>query len=134
MSPLVITLGIVLAIAFIGLILWTQSKRKKIDPKHKARFQAHWKTIQQLSISHPEKAILEADKLLDQALKLKGYEGHLGEKLKQAGSIFSNLDATWKAHKLRNQIAHELDFKLSPSQIKEALNAFKKALQDLGAY
>jgi hypothetical protein len=126
MTITVITIGLLI---FIGLIFWTQSKRSKINPATQQKFQKHWHAILK---SDPKTAILDADKLLDQALKLKGYTGTLGEKMKKAGQLFSDRNGIWSAHKLRNRIAHELDVKVSEKETRTALTQFKKALRDLG--
>lgn len=79
-------------------------------------------------------AILNADKLLDHAMIEAGFRGStMGDRLKKSGSSFSNINAVWRAHKLRNSIAHEPDFELSYRSALGAMNAYKQALKDLGA-
>jgi len=78
--------------------------------------------------------IIESDKLLDKALMEMGAPGKtMGERLKKYGSRFSNLNAVWRAHKLRNVIAHESDTSISYKQAQNALTIYKQALKDLGA-
>ena len=78
--------------------------------------------------------ITEADKLLDKALIEMGIPGKtMGERLKKSGTKFSNLNAVWRAHKVRNAIAHEAGFEVSFQQAKNALEIYKQALKDLGA-
>jgi hypothetical protein len=64
-----------------------------------------------------------------------GMPGHsMGERLKKCGrEKFSQTNAVWNAHKLRNQIAHESGFKVEYHQAKHALAVYKTALRDLGA-
>jgi hypothetical protein len=76
--------------------------------------------------------IMEADKVLDKALKLLGFQGSLGDKLKQAGPRFRDVNGVWSAHKLRNRLAHELNSSPSPEETKRAMRAFQAALKDLG--
>jgi hypothetical protein len=79
-------------------------------------------------------AVSEADKLLDYVMKQQGVPGDtMGERLKRGGSRFSDLNAIWRAHKLRNALAHEAQFDLVPSQAKEAIADFERGLRDLGA-
>ncbi|MBI5411575.1 hypothetical protein HZA43_00175 [Candidatus Peregrinibacteria bacterium] len=78
-------------------------------------------------------AVLQADKLLDIALKAYGYQGSLGDKLKKAEPLFSNIDRVWNAHKVRNRVAHELDFKVDVRLRNECLRAFEQAFKDLKA-
>lgn len=77
-------------------------------------------------------AVVEADKLLDGALKSMAIPGEtMGERLKVAGYKYPELRNVWFAHKLRNQLVHETSFDLSVHEAKSALHAFKKALRTL---
>ena len=79
-------------------------------------------------------AINEADKLFDYVLKQLGYPGEkMADRLKLAGPRFVNRNNVWRAHKLRNALAHEVGFDLVVSQAKEALADFEQGLKDLGA-
>ncbi|MBR0133765.1 hypothetical protein IJM16_00660 [Candidatus Saccharibacteria bacterium] len=79
--------------------------------------------------------IIEGDKLLDKALCEMGIQGRtMGDRLKRVGKEkFTQLNAVWHAHKLRNQIAHESDFHPEYRQAQHALETYKQALKDLGA-
>lgn len=81
---------------------------------------------------YPSKAILDADKILDKTLEIMGYQGSVAEKLKKAKTRFSNNNAVWRAHKLRNKIAHELDFIPRDEDVDLALRDIRKGLYDLG--
>jgi hypothetical protein len=79
-------------------------------------------------------AINEADKLLDHVMRQQGAGGDtMGERLKSFGNRFSDRNGVWRAHKLRNVLAHEVGFDLVPSQAREALADFERAMKDLGA-
>ncbi len=78
--------------------------------------------------------IIEADKLLDKAMIEMGVPGKtMGDRLKRRGDKFSNLNGVWRAHKLRNAIAHEAGFEVGYKQALNALEIYKQALKDLGA-
>ncbi len=78
-------------------------------------------------------AVIDADKLLDEALKKLHYRGKtMGERLVRAQREIANNDDVWFAHKLRNKIVHE-DIKLKQRDVKGALQGFRDALRDLGA-
>ena len=79
-------------------------------------------------------AVIEADKILNEALRAAGVPGiQLGDRLKRAKtSQIPNLDELWQAHKLRNQIAHESDFKLKRDLAERALGIYETALRNLG--
>lgn len=79
-------------------------------------------------------AIIEADKVLDELLKLSGYEGEtMGDRLKQITSAnLSNISEIWQAHKIRNRIVHEPDFKLDRGEAWMCVEIYKKAFQEFG--
>lgn len=79
-------------------------------------------------------AIIEGDKLLDKALMEMGTPGKtMGDRLKRSKDRLTNLNSVWRAHKLRNAIAHESGFEISYKQAFNAVNIYKQALKDLGA-
>ena len=79
-------------------------------------------------------AVVEADKLLDKALMEMGLPGKtMGERMKAAQGKFSSNNSVWYAHKIRNQIAHERNFKVDYNKAAHALKAYRQALKDLGA-
>lgn len=79
-------------------------------------------------------AVLEADKLLDRALREMNIAGKtMGERLKRMDGRFSEINDVWRAHKIRNQIAHDDDYTIDYNTASHALAAFKQALKDLGA-
>ncbi|MBR2725070.1 hypothetical protein IKF28_01350 [Candidatus Saccharibacteria bacterium] len=78
--------------------------------------------------------VIDSDKLLDKALMEMGISGKtMGDRLKKCEGRFSNINAVWRAHKLRNAIAHESDLEISYKQAFNALAIYKQALKDLGA-
>jgi hypothetical protein len=79
-------------------------------------------------------AVIDADKLLDQALKDRGYKGKtMGERLVAAQRDIKYNDDVWFGHKLRNKLVHENGIKLREADVKDALLGIKAALKDLGA-
>lgn len=78
--------------------------------------------------------ILDADKLLDQALREKGLSGKtMAERMKQCQGKWTNGNGVWAAHKLRNKLAHEPDAKVDYERSRQALVAYKQGLKDVGA-
>ena len=131
----ILIIGLILFVIFDVILVFyiLRARRKcKFTSAQQTYFQSHWEKIINSSQVDVKPAILEADKLLDQGLKLKGYSGSLGEKLKKSGKLFRNLNDIWYAHKTRNNIAHELNFQISPSQGQKVLKIFCQALHDLG--
>jgi len=131
LEPTIILLVIAALVVAFGLyvLLYRKQRLSQGDTK---KVKENWSKILTQADSQPEQAILNADKLLDFVLKKAGFHGTLGEKMKAAKSVFSDNNAIWSAHKLRNRIAHEVDVKLSPQMTKGALSAYKKAFSDLG--
>lgn len=80
-------------------------------------------------------AIIEADKLAEDALKKAGFPGDtLGERLAliQPGQL-QNLEGLWEAHKIRNRVAHDLQYFLRYTEAKHAIAQYEGALRELGA-
>jgi hypothetical protein len=79
-------------------------------------------------------AVIDADKLVDDALKKKHFRGKtMGERLVAAQRTLSDNDAVWYAHKLRNRLVHEQNVRLRKRDVQKALAGFRQALRDLGA-
>ena len=77
-------------------------------------------------------AVMEADKLLDAALKSMVLPGEtLGERLKSAQYKYPDIRRVWGAHRLRNQLVHDSSFQISIGQAKRALKDYEAALKVL---
>ena len=78
-------------------------------------------------------AVIEADKFFDDILKKIGYKGKdMGERMKQiTPAQMSNIGDLWRAHKTRNSMVHDPDFKLNRSQAEEVVRIYEKALKEL---
>ena len=83
--------------------------------------------------SESKMAIIEADDLLDVSLKRIGFTGQtLEEKLsKLTSATVGNIDEVYAAHKVRNNIVHNPDFRLSQDEAKVILEAYQKAFNSL---
>lgn len=125
---------LIIGILLIVVIVFTRKAPKAINVQE---FQEAWLTIENSvseDVSSQYMAILNADKLLDKALRILRYKGEtMGERMTSASRVFTKREAVWAAHKLRNRIAHEENVKISVILTKKALTSFKKALKDLGA-
>lgn len=125
----------ILIVAGLVLVFIVARGGKQLNQE---KYRTKWLTIER-SLKKDQAAsyhlsVLNADKLLDHAMKEAGYKGTtMGERLKSASNSLSNKNAVWSAHKLRNQIAHEPDVQVSYDTARRALASFKQALKDLGA-
>ncbi len=78
-------------------------------------------------------AVIEADKLLDYALKeLMFTGGSMGDRLQLAAAKHKQLRKVWPAHQLRNRLVHDHNPKITRTQAVTAVQKFKTALKDLG--
>jgi hypothetical protein len=79
-------------------------------------------------------AVINADKLLDSALKKRNFKGEtMGERLVSAKNTLSRRQRVWEAHKLRNRLVHDEAVRLDRKKTLEALKGYESALKDLGA-
>ena len=102
---------------------------KKIPKKIIEEIKSNWKKIiRQDDLRH---SIMDADKLLDYALKKMGHKGSLGNKLKKSPQLFSNINDVWNAHKVRNNIAHQINYEVTEKHYKKTMMSFKQAFKDL---
>ncbi len=73
--------------------------------------------------------------MLDDILKRMGYGGEsLGERLEKITvASLPNLDEVKVAHKTRNNIVHDPDYRLSLDEARKTLEIYEKTLTDLQA-
>ena len=137
MNDHVVTLGALIAgAALIALVILASRLAKRPPKMDQARYRSKWQELQKLLKDQATwpLAIIDADKLLDDALKAHKYKGKtMGERLVSAQRDIQANDDVWFGHKLRNRLVHEHDVKLKERDIKEALLGIRHALKDLGA-
>lgn len=126
---------LIIAAMLMTVILLTRRKGAALNVQ---RYQSRWLAIESSlrrdNHASYHLAVLNADKLVDQALRESGYSGStMGERMKSADGAWSNSNHIWSAHKLRNKIAHEPDVEVGYELAARSLAAFKQALKDLGA-
>lgn len=85
-----------------------------------------------------KQAVLAADKVLDYALdRLYPNLETTGERLKAAREIFQNnksdYDQLWFAHKVRNEMVHNLNFELPAVEAKNTTEKIRTGLRRMGA-
>ncbi len=124
----IVLIFILVDILIVGYVVYKRSRRR-LPEKVIQEIQDKWKAI--IRQKDQRHAIMDADKLLDHALTKMGYKGSLGNKLKQAGARFKNVNNVWKAHKVRNNIAHQIDYKITDKIYKDSMLHFKQAFKDL---
>ncbi len=134
MTTTAITIIAVLAIVVLAAVTWYLRRRPR--KLNLAEFQERWKLAQGLCSKQDTwpLAIINADKLLDEALKKLKYKGKtMGERMVAAQHDISDNDGMWYGHKLRNKLVHEDIKNLKKKDVMTALIGFREALKDLRA-
>ncbi|MBU2566247.1 hypothetical protein KKG46_01665 [Patescibacteria group bacterium] len=136
-----IILAVIVIVLFILAVIgfaWLKRRlsRPELYGMSREQVQKQWQKIQDISQQSGDMgqklAIIEADKLLDGALKSLIMPGDtLGERLKVACYKYPKLKNVWWAHKLRNNLVHDHDFHLRGGEARRALVEFEKALREL---
>ncbi len=128
------------AVLIAGGILFAVISFSRNAPKQlkKDYYRSQWLTIEsQLKKGEAHSytvCVLNADKLLDRALRERGIAGStMGERMKAYQEKWSSAQHVWGAHKLRNKLAHETDVTVEYDQARRALGAFRQGLKDIGA-
>lgn len=79
--------------------------------------------------------LIEADKLVDDTLKQLGVSGDtMLERLQRLvrEQEFKTLEAFWRAHKVRNNIAHTPNYSIRRAEIEKHLASYGAFLKELG--
>lgn len=130
----IIAIIIVAIFVFLAIALTGKRGHRFNVEDYQARFLAIENKLNKENSASFVLAVINGDKLLDKALIEMGVPGKtMGDRLKRVDDKLTDKDAVWRAHKLRNVIAHESDYELSYRQAANALAIYKKALKDLGA-
>ena len=152
----IVVVGMSLSLIFLIILVYAQIRLLQVEHAgfHAKEEHAHevhaaevehtgrdprWDEVVGLAASSNEsdrrRAILEADILLGDALNKAGYTGAgVGEQLKMANPIqLTTLDLAWRAHKVRNDIAHQPGYKLEDRDARATIDFYKRVLEELGA-
>ena len=149
------TFSFVLSLLLIIAVIWTSNKLMDIRQQmHEALKLPNQKTtaepavqpsmvnekwekvkihINSVNPSDWKLAILECDIMLGEILEKMGYmQESIGEKLKSIEpSDFTNIEAAWEAHKIRNQIAHDgSDFLINEREAKRVVGLYEAVFRE----
>lgn len=127
--------AILAIIVLLALVLGSGFIRRRPKPLNLEYFSQKWQEAQGFckEKSTWPLAIINADKLVDEALKKRKYKGNtMGERMVAAQRTFTDNDGIWFAHKLRNRLVHDSDITLKEADVKKALVGLRQALKDLG--
>ncbi|MBI2514742.1 hypothetical protein HYV91_00930 [Candidatus Wolfebacteria bacterium] len=142
--------GIISAI-FVGIIIFFNYKLNLTGEKvehwfdvlnqaaiSKGRARRHWRKVQRYLAygdeDHLEAAVLEARKILDEILKISGYQGkNLGERLGNVGvAELSNIEEVKQVYEIGNRIREDSGFVLSEDEAKKIVDIYEKAFREMG--
>ena len=130
----ILAIIIVAILVFFAIVLTGKRTHRFNMQEYQARFLSIENKLDKNNPATYMTSVINADKLLDKAMHEIGIAGKtMGDRLKRANDRFSDINAVWRAHKLRNAIAHESDLEITYQQAANALAIYKKALKDLGA-
>lgn len=140
LSPFVIWGGIIaiclVVLAIIAFILKKIFSRPDLVGMSREDIKRQWNQIEDLvmrndGMSH-KLAVMEADKLLDHALKAMGFAGMtLAERLKVAAYRYPSIRNVWPAHAARNRMVHEASYHLDRGTARDAIRRYHNALKEL---
>lgn len=115
------------------IIIWDLKEILTRKPYIAKKYAKKWKKIKQKAVTGLESerklAVLEADEILDESLKIMGYPGKdLDERLEKITTeILPNLEEIKEVRKIRNNIVHDPDYRLEGGDAELALEIYEKA-------
>ncbi len=151
--------GVTVAALSVVLVIYAYSKLQQVISEEKKVFDHHsnesdednlqssdkkennrWANVLIQAHSNNESewrsAIIEADVMLEEVLRARGYHGEsVGEMLKSAEGPdqFTTLDSAWEGHKIRNRIAHGgSNFQLNEREVRRAISHFEAVFSEFG--
>ena len=132
-----IAIGIAVVIVVFFVARWFAWQSRLPEGLDRKFYRARWKEIEALVELKKEMnyklAVIEADKLLDSALRGMYFTGTtMAERLKLASYKFPNLKQVWWAHQVRNHVVHDVRYELRHGEARKVLELFKRALSTLG--
>ena len=124
---------------FYRLVIWDLEEILTYRPFGVRKIVRDWQKIKAGLITGQESeyklAVFKADAMLDRILTGMGFGGKtLGERLTRLTTAsLPNIEDVKQAHKTRNNIVHDPDYRLSLEEAKKTVETYEKALTDLRA-
>lgn len=115
-------------------------RRKKVDISQGSliNISDDWKKIMDRAQNESPQvltlAIIDADKLVDDTLRMLGFTGeHVAERLERLGKSqkMKTLNSLWQAHRIRNNLVHATGFQIASRQAREVLSAYEDFFKEL---
>lgn len=155
----IILFGLTLSVVFLSLVVYTRIRIVFVEHEGFAAKDAvlaaphddhaeepelqkgntRWEQVVMLAASANDsdwrRAIIEADVMLGEMLTNQGYRGAtIGDQLRDANPLqFTTLDLAWKAHKVRNDIAHGGEgLKLTERDVRDTIDKYGRVFEEFG--
>ncbi|MDD4628302.1 MAG: hypothetical protein PHE68_02815 [Candidatus Peribacteraceae bacterium] len=112
-------------ITVISVVIVTM-RRKRLSPLRRSQLLSQWRKV--ATVTDPGRRVFEAEKVVDALLTELQFRGTFADKLKAAGSLLGDAEPLWKAHKVRNRLAHEAGFTVSEEESRRVVTAFERTL------
>lgn len=129
MEIILIPLAVLFLAAMVVAVVRHFQRGRLLSAADGRRLSAQMDTAEEQRDAH--RKVLDGEKVLDHALRTLGYRGTFADKLKRAAPRLRDSEAVWRAHRLRNRIAHEAGVDVDGREAAGALRAFRRALEDL---
>jgi len=154
LAGIIVITGIILTLILLALIVYANIRLVQVQHEGYQRFEEklrsaqtqgtknigkneRWERIILLADSPSQsdwrRAILEADIMLGDVLDNQGYAGPVvGDQLKMANPLqMTTLDLAWKAHKMRNDIAHEGEvLQLTERDVRATIDYYRRVFEE----
>ncbi|OGB75290.1 hypothetical protein A2810_00365 [candidate division Kazan bacterium RIFCSPHIGHO2_01_FULL_49_10] len=120
---------------FAWLLLWWVTRTKGLSEQERSIILRKWKEVEALMEEKKYRyAVLEADKTLDFVMRRMHIAGEtFAKRFKKAESSIGRSEEVWAAHKMRNQLVHDIDFEINSGRAANAIDSFHRALKKLNA-
>ncbi len=143
----IIALAITVVMSVIAVILFNKTHEMNhtlavlqspapSEPAEGGPLQNRWEEIMRHVDSIREAewkfAIIEADKLVDDQLKNHFPGETMGERLMNIDKTkLLSIDGLWEAHKVRNRLAHDMNYFLRHAEALRAIRLYEQTLKEL---
>lgn len=121
--------GAALAVGVAIGVTWAARRRGRVSAADRARIAHAWSRVD--ALRDPARRVLEAEKAFDLLLKAWGRKGGFVEKFEAVAWRFPHAESLWKAHKLRNRLAHESGAEVSKADADRAVLAFRSGVESV---
>lgn len=120
------------------LDFYSDAFTRKKAPLHKDAFLLEWEKIKNRMATMRESeyklAIIEGDTLFDTLLQKMDYRGKdMNARLSQiTPAQLSSVQGVWDSHKVRNLLAHDMNYQISFSDAQRIIQNYEQAFRELG--